>query len=93
MKPQPPRRAGMRRLVGEPDGRSAATALVKDRLRAFNVAVAELEHQDLWQRAGLGVVTVAGSEALAERELRNVVDAIDAVEPGIVSRSDVEILT
>jgi len=66
---------------------------VKDRLRAFNVAVAELEHQDLWQRAGLGVVTVAGSEALAERELRNVVDAIDAVEPGIVSRSEVEFLT
>jgi uncharacterized protein YlxP (DUF503 family) len=66
---------------------------VKDRLRSFNVAVAELEHQDLWQRAGLGVVTVAGSEALAERELRNVVDAIDAVEPGIVSRSDVEFLT
>ena len=47
---------------------------VKDRLRAFNVAVAELEHQDLWQRAGLGVVTVAGTEALAERELRNVVE-------------------
>jgi len=66
---------------------------VKDRLRAFNVAVAELEHQDLWQRAGLGVVTVAGSEALAERELRNVVDAIDAAEPGIVSRSEVEFLT
>ena len=61
--------------------------------RRFGASVAETEHQDLWQRAGLGVVTVAGSEALAERELRNVVDAIDAVEPGIVSRSEVEFLT
>ena len=25
---------------------------VKDRLQKFNVAVAEVEHQDLWQRAG-----------------------------------------
>ena len=33
--PQPPRHVGMRRLVGEPDGRSAATALVKERLRAL----------------------------------------------------------
>ncbi len=24
---------------------------IKDRLQKFNVAVAELEHQDLWQRA------------------------------------------
>ncbi len=26
----------------------------------FNVAVAEVDHQDLWQRATLGVCTVAG---------------------------------
>ena len=31
---------------------------LKDRLRALNVAVAEVAHQDLWQRAGLGIVTV-----------------------------------
>jgi uncharacterized protein YlxP (DUF503 family) len=66
---------------------------VKDRLRRFNVAVAELEHQELWQRAGLGVVTVASTEALAERELQSVVDEIERVEPGVVSRSEVEFLT
>ena len=66
---------------------------VKDRLRRFNVAVSEVEHQDLWQRAGLGVVTVAGSEALAGRELQSVLDEIHRVEPGLVSRSEVEFLT
>jgi uncharacterized protein len=66
---------------------------VKDRLRRFNVSVAELEHQDLWQRAGLGIVTIAISEALAERELQGVVDEIERVEPGAVARSEVEFLT
>ncbi len=42
---------------------------LKDRLRAFNVAVAEVAHQDLWQRAGLGVVTVASSDDMAEETL------------------------
>jgi uncharacterized protein len=66
---------------------------VKDRLRRFNVAVAELEHQDLWQRAGLGVVTIAATESLARRELEAVVDAIEQVEPGAIARREVEFLT
>ncbi len=37
---------------------------LKDRLRRkFNVAVAELDHQDLWQRAVLGVASISSSEA------------------------------
>ena len=36
---------------------------LKDRLRRkFNVAVAEVDHQDLWQRAVLGVASVSSSE-------------------------------
>jgi uncharacterized protein len=66
---------------------------LKDRLRRFNVAMAEIEHQQLWQRAGLGVVTIAGTEALANRELQGVLEEIDRVEPGLVSRSEVEFLT
>ncbi len=35
---------------------------LKDRLRAgFNVAVSEIEHTDLWQRATLGVVSISDS--------------------------------
>jgi hypothetical protein len=66
---------------------------VKDRLQRFNVAVAEVEHQDLWQRAGLGIVTIAGTEAHADRELRAALDEIERVEPGSVARSEVEFLT
>ncbi|HEX6908523.1 MAG TPA: DUF503 domain-containing protein [Terriglobales bacterium] len=35
---------------------------LKDRVRTqFNVAVAELDHTDLWQRATLGVVSISDS--------------------------------
>jgi uncharacterized protein YlxP (DUF503 family) len=65
---------------------------VKDRLKKHNVAVAELEYQELWQRAGLGVVTIAATEALAERELTAVLDDIERAEPGVVSRQEIEFL-
>ena len=66
---------------------------VKDRLRKFNVAVAEVDHHDLWQRAGLGIVTIATTTAHADRELAAVVDEIERVEPGLMTRREVEFLT
>jgi len=65
---------------------------IKDRLAKFNVAVAEVEHHDLWQRAGLGVVTVATTNAHADRELAAVVGEIERVEPGLITRTEVEYL-
>jgi hypothetical protein len=63
---------------------------LKDRLGAFNVAIAEVAHQDLWQRAGLGIVTVATSGEVAERTLSSVMDEIDRLEPGLVTHSQIE---
>ncbi|HYG97991.1 MAG TPA: DUF503 domain-containing protein [Terriglobales bacterium] len=38
------------------------TRSLKDRLRTtFNVSVAELDHNDLWQRATIGVVSISES--------------------------------
>jgi uncharacterized protein YlxP (DUF503 family) len=46
---------------------------LKDRLRAhFNVAVAELEHQDLWQRSRVGVVTISGDARHLEESLETI---------------------
>jgi uncharacterized protein YlxP (DUF503 family) len=46
---------------------------LKDRLRnKFNVAVAEIEYQDLWQRAAVAAVTVASDHVHAERVLQSV---------------------
>jgi len=65
---------------------------LKDRLNAFNVAVAEVDHQELWQRAAMGVVTVASSDEMAEKTLTSVVQEIERLEPGLVTRSQVEYL-
>jgi uncharacterized protein YlxP (DUF503 family) len=66
---------------------------VKDRLKKFNVAVAEVEHQDLWQRAGLGIVAISTTTDHVDRELAAVVDEIERVEPGLIARTEIEFLT
>jgi uncharacterized protein YlxP (DUF503 family) len=44
---------------------------LKDRLRAkFNVATAEIDHQDSWQRAVVGVVTLAADRARVQQVLQ-----------------------
>jgi uncharacterized protein len=65
---------------------------VKDRLAKFNVAVSEVEHHDLWQRAGLGIVTISSTRAHAEQELAAVADQIESVEPGAITRTGIEFL-
>jgi uncharacterized protein YlxP (DUF503 family) len=43
---------------------------LKDRLRAhFNVSVAELDHQDVWQRSRVGIVTISNDGKHLEESL------------------------
>ena len=66
---------------------------IKDRLQKFNVAVAEIEHQDLWQRGTLGIVAISNTTLHVEQELAAAADEIERLEPGLVSRTEVEYLT
>ena len=66
---------------------------LKDRLRKFTVAVSEVEHQDLWQRAALALVTVSTDQAHADRELAAAAAEIERVEPGLITRTGIEFLT
>ncbi|HEY5618997.1 MAG TPA: DUF503 domain-containing protein [Vicinamibacterales bacterium] len=66
---------------------------LKDRLQKFNVAVSEVEFQDLWQRAGLGVVTVSTTTEHVERELAAAADEIERLEPGLITRTEIAFLT
>src|SRR6201996_467646 len=46
---------------------------LKDRLRSkFNVAVAEIDHQESWQRGLIAAVTVSPDQAFAEQVLQSV---------------------
>ncbi|HLB24931.1 MAG TPA: DUF503 domain-containing protein [Nitrospirota bacterium] len=50
---------------------------MKDRIRSrFNVSVAEVDNQDLWQRATLGVACVSGDKSHAVDVLNKVMDLV-----------------
>jgi hypothetical protein len=66
---------------------------LKDRLRKFNIAVAEVDYQDKWQRAALAIVTVSADQAHADRELAAAAGEIERAEPGLVARTEIEFLT
>jgi uncharacterized protein YlxP (DUF503 family) len=66
---------------------------VKDRLQKFNVAVSEVEFQDKWQRTGLGIVAISTDADHVERELAAAADEIERVEPGLITRTEIEFLT
>ncbi len=56
---------------------------IVDGLRArFNVGVAEVDGQDLWQRAGLGVALVGADAGVLQTALRNV-ERFVASHPGL----------
>jgi uncharacterized protein YlxP (DUF503 family) len=66
---------------------------LKDRLRAhFNVAVAELDFEDTWQRSVVGVVTLSNEEHLVEEALQKVLAEADGLLGPIVVSHAVEIL-
>lgn len=65
--------------------RAAIRPVVDGLKHRFNVSVAEIDHQDTWQRAAIGVAVVAPTHG----HLR---DVLDSVERFVVSRGDVELL-
>jgi uncharacterized protein YlxP (DUF503 family) len=66
--------------------RAILRPIVEGARNRFAVAIAEVDHQDSWQRATLGVAAVSG-------ESSHVVDIVDKVDRFIWSHTDVEILS
>jgi uncharacterized protein YlxP (DUF503 family) len=62
---------------------------LKERLRAhFNVAVAELDFEDVWQRSVVGVVTLSNEEHHVQEALQKVLAEADRIlGPTLVSHS------
>lgn len=66
---------------------------LKDRLRRqFNVAVAELEHHDVWQRSVIGVVTLSNEEKHLREVLQKVLDEADDILGSMLINQAIEIL-
>ena len=59
---------------------------LKDRIRqGFNVSVAEVDHQDAWQSAMLGVAIIATDKQYANEVLSQIVNLVER-EPEAVMR-------
>ena len=44
----------------------------------YNISIAEIEHQNLWQRATFGVAVVSGNSAVVDSTLNKVLEFIEA---------------
>jgi len=59
----------------------------------FGVAIAEVDNNDVWQIASLGIACVSSSRAHADEVLRNVVRYIGATRPDLeLLEYEVEVL-
>ena len=64
--------------------RAAVKPVVEGLRHRFSLSVAEVDHQDKWQRSTIGLAVVSGSHGHAA-------GVVDAVERWVWSRPDVEV--
>ncbi|MFE7061857.1 DUF503 domain-containing protein [Sutcliffiella sp. NPDC057660] len=44
----------------------------------FNISISEIDHQDVWQRTKLGIVSISSSKSVTEKELQKVLIYLDS---------------
>ena len=66
--------------------RAAVRPIVEGLRNRFSVAVAEVDHQDRWQRAGLGVAAVGSS-------VGHVAEVLDSAERFVWSHPEIEVIS
>ena len=53
---------------------------IRDRVRQkFNVAIAEVDENDVWNRAVLGIVTISNKQVFANKVLSQTVNLVEAI--------------
>ena len=65
--------------------RGIVKSVIAHLTKTFDVAVAEVDHQELWQRATLGIAVVAPQAGQADRILHSVRRSLD-------QRDEIEVL-
>ena len=72
--------------------RRALKGLVEKLRRRFEISVAEVDHQDAWQRATLALACVSGDSRHANEVISKAMDFIEDHVDGYVTDIEVEIL-
>ena len=72
--------------------RQVVKSLVTRARQRFNISIAEVEDQDLWQKAVLGICTVSNDRQRVNSILDQVVDFIENTNLAQVTDSQIEIM-
>jgi uncharacterized protein len=72
--------------------RHILSSVKKNVQNKFNVAVAEVDFQDLWQRTLLGFSTVSSDRTVIENEFRRVLDFVEERDDLCVTNHAVEMV-
>ncbi len=66
---------------------------IKDRLRSkYNISVAEIDGQDLWQRSTLAIVSVSNDEAILSNTFSRIRGEVESIIPGHIVDEQIEFL-
>jgi uncharacterized protein YlxP (DUF503 family) len=57
--------------------RSVLQSIIKRLHSNFNIAIAETNHQDLWQRSELSIVSVNTNRIIMEKNFKHILDFIE----------------
>ncbi len=72
--------------------RQVLKSIIQRARQRFNVAVAEVDDQDLWQKAVLGICAVSNDRQHVNSMLDQVVNFVDNMQLAEVSDSQIEII-
>lgn len=71
------------------DKRSVLAAF-KDRIKKrFNVSLAEVAHQDKWQRASLAFITINSEQQIVDQTLAKILTEAEMLSDAEITRSEV----
>ncbi len=68
--------------------RSRLKPLISRLHREFNISVAEIDHQDIWQDSIIACILVSNSQAYTQRSLQQVSDWIETSWPDVTLVED-----
>ncbi|NMB24468.1 MAG: DUF503 domain-containing protein [Firmicutes bacterium] len=74
------------------DKRSIMSSLIRRLRNKFNAAIAEVDHQDLWQKGTIGAVVIGGSTAHAHSQLQSIMAFVEGQPVVMVTAVETEIL-
>ena len=78
---------------GSLKGKRRILRSIKDRLRSqFNVSVAEVDHQDLWQKAELAIALAAADREYADKVLQTILGKVESWRLAEVIDVEMEII-